>query len=101
MLTAPKNRKAIAAAMAQAGISSRTDLSPRRLGRLMARAPSAGQAATHSTQPVHSMERIVMSLSTGRAAGQALAHFAQSMQGSGERRMRAGPKKAASPKRAP
>ena len=32
-------------------------------------APSAEHAATHSTQPVHSMERIVMSLSTGKVSG--------------------------------
>ena len=50
----------------------------------------AGHTATHSRQPVHSADLIVTSLSTGSAEGHALKHFAQSMQVSGFRRIRAG-----------
>ena len=64
-------------------------------------APSAGQTATHSRQPVHSADLTVVSRSTGRSDGQALAHFAQSMQTPASRRMRAGLKREASPTSAP
>src|ERR1035437_871511 len=61
----------------------------------------AGQTATHSRHPMHSAERTCTSLSTGRTAGHAFAHFAQSMQGFSLRAMRTGLKSAASPIRAP
>src|SRR5579884_2038017 len=64
-------------------------------------APSAGHAATHSIQPVHSADRIVINRSTGREDGHALAHFAQSMQRSGTRRMRSGLAKDTNPIKAP
>jgi len=44
---------------------------------------------------------MLISLSTGKAAGQAFAHFAQSMQVSGLRRMRSGLKTDERPSRAP
>ena len=84
----------MAAANAQAGIA-------RRLPADIHSAPSAGQTATQSRQPVHSAERIVISLSTGSRAGQATAHFAQSMQMSGARLIRAGLKRANRPSSAP
>ena len=37
----------------------------------------AGQMATHSRHPVHSADFIVTNWSTGRAEGQAFAHFAE------------------------
>src|SRR5258705_12484316 len=75
------------AANAQVGI--RRDAGAGRIeGRAMCRAPSAGQTATHSRHPGHSADLMGMSLSTGRAEGQAFAHFAQSMHASLLRRMR-------------
>ena len=54
------------------------------------RAPWAGQMVTHSRHPVHSEDFTVMSRSTGSSAGQAFAHFAQSMHASASRRTRVG-----------
>ena len=67
----------------------------------MYNAPSAGQTATHSMQPVHSTDLMETSLSTGSDDGQAWAHFAQSMQGWGSRRIFAGLIHDVSPNSAP
>src|SRR5215469_5629485 len=83
--------------MAQAGTGVRRTT----CGRYIPKAPSAGQAATHSRHPVHSADLMVTSLSTGRFAGHARAHFAQSMQAEGARRMRIGLNMEASPSKAP
>jgi hypothetical protein len=62
---------------------------------------SAGHTVTHSRHPVHSTDLIDTSLSTGKDAGQAFAHFPQSMHGSVFRRIRAGLKNATIPNSAP
>src|SRR5215469_16080184 len=97
----PRNRSAIPAAIAQAGSDARFGRVLSIFGRLIARASCAGQTATHSRQPVHSTERIWTSLSTGRAEGHALAHFAQSMQVRSFLRMRAGLSQDVRPRSAP
>ena len=88
----------IPAAMLQAGTARRFR---KPTGVLMVNVSFAGQTATHSRQLVHSAERIWMSLSTGSAAGQALAHLAQSMQVCGLRVIRNGLSHEASPRKAP
>src|SRR5215467_16235 len=70
-------------------------------GNARCNAPSAGQIATHSRQPVHSADLMVMSLSTGRFDGQTLAHFTQSMHGLGSRLIRSGLSSEANPSSAP
>src|ERR1035438_9236610 len=90
----PRNRTATPAAIAQAGT-----LRPR--GAAIISAPAAGHSATHSRQPVHSAERMAISLSTESPAGHALAHLPQSIQRDASRRMRRGLASAASPIRAP
>src|SRR5204862_84314 len=64
-------------------------------------APAAGHSATHCRQPVHSADTMLISRSTGRAEGQALAHLPQSMHSEVSRRMRNGLAREASPKSAP
>src|ERR1019366_9741173 len=107
----PKNSAAIPAAMAHtgsfagrgpsAGIFGNGSGRERGRDNARLRASFAGQTATHSRQPVHSADLIVTSWSTSSADGQALAHFAQSMQVSGLRRMRAGLKNDVIPSNAP
>lgn len=55
----------------------------------------------HAMQAVHSTERIFISLSTGKDAGQAWAHRAQSTQASGSRRILSGLTNEARPMSAP
>src|SRR6266487_3650117 len=69
----PRNIAATPAAIAHAG----TFFLPPAID--MWSAPSAGQDVTQRMQPVHSTEPIVISLSTARYDGHALAHLAQSM----------------------
>src|SRR5208283_5099874 len=95
----PKNSTAIPAAIAHAG-STRGFGAPS-LGKPRYKAACAGQTATHSRQPVHSTDLMETSLSTGSDDGQALAHFAQSMQASGSRRIFAGLIHDVSPNSAP
>src|SRR4051812_15337572 len=70
-------------------------------GKANCRAFSAGHAATQIMQALHSAERICTSLSTGKLAGHALAHFAQSMQASESRRIFTGLNREVSPSSAP
>src|SRR5579859_6390579 len=102
----PKNSAAIPAAMTQTGsfagcVPSSGMLFFEKLGRDRLSASFAGQTATHSRHPVHSADLMVTNLSTGSAEGQALKHFAQSMQVSGLRRMRAGLRSDVIPSSAP
>src|ERR1035438_7837621 len=90
----PTNRIATPAAIAHAGT-----LRPR--GAAIIKAPAAGHSATHSRQPVHSADRMAISLSTGSAAGQALAHLPQSMHSDVSRRMRSGLARETNPIKAP
>jgi hypothetical protein len=51
------------------------------------KASCAGQAATQTMHALHSADRICIRRSTGKPAGQARAHFPQSMQASASRRI--------------
>src|SRR5215469_12451964 len=98
----PKNRAATPAANAHVGMRPAFGARAETIcGKDICNAPSAGHTATHSKHPVHSADLMVISLSTGRLDGQTLAHFAQSMQASGERRMRSGLSREARPNSAP
>src|SRR3954468_9414004 len=88
--TVPKKMTAIPAATAQAGTS-------RFAGAANTSAFSAGQTATHSMHAVHSADLIITNLSTGSFDGHAFAHFAQSIQVSGLRRILSGLNNAANP----
>src|ERR1019366_3762452 len=59
-------------------------------GRENCKAFCAGQAATQTIHALHSADRICIRRSTGRPAGQARAHFPQSMQASESRRILTG-----------
>ena len=93
--TPRKSAAPMPAARAQAG-SAKGFLA----GRLSERASWSGADGTASRQAVHSTERMLTSLSTGSAAGHALAHLAQSMHGSGLRRIARGSTKKSGPERA-
>src|SRR5450755_3058090 len=97
----PTNSTAIPAAIAQAGIRAGPLPAAGIFGSARLSVSFAGHTATHSRQPVHSADLIVTSRSTGNAAGHAFTHFAQSMQVSAFRRIRAGLKNDAIPSNAP
>src|SRR5689334_20703063 len=82
--TRPRKIAATPAAIAHAGIRLLRPAIER------CSAPSAGQDVTQRMQPVHSAELMVISLSTCRADGHALAHFSQSMQSVTSRLIRNG-----------
>src|SRR5215471_310567 len=99
--TMPKNSAATLAAIAQTGIFGACGTRPGICGSVKLKVSLAGHTATHSRHPVHSADLIVTSFSTGKFDGQAFAHFAQSMQPSTLRRMRAGLRSEVIPSSAP